>query len=122
MFEQLTKTANCLVNVWRIHNIHFEGETRIVIKYPCHINPLETNGLSHPYQLDESTFVLRGIRSDFSFLFHFSMKIMLPNRIAPDGTPLFAVSHLGLICLPISNKKDARLKWVTCSILDFSRL
>ena len=40
------------------------------------INPLVTNGLSHPYYLDESTFMFRGIASIFSFLFHFSMKIL----------------------------------------------
>ena len=34
------------------------------------------------------------------------------NRIAPDGTPHFAASHLVLFCLPISHKKDARLIWV----------
>ena len=39
-------------------------------------NPLMTNGFSHPYHLDESTFIFRGIRSIFSFLFHFSMKFM----------------------------------------------
>ena len=43
-------------------------------------------------------------------IFHFSMKIMLQaNRIAPYGTPRFAASHLGLFCLPMSHKKDARL-------------
>ena len=51
------------------------------------INPLVTNELSHPYQLDESTFFFRVNRSSFSFLFHFSMKINLANRIALDGTP-----------------------------------
>ena len=66
-----------------------------------------TNELSHPYHLDESIFVFRSI---FSFLFHFSMKIMSANRIAPDGTPRSAASHLGLFCLPMSHKKDARLK------------
>ena len=71
-----------------------------------------TNGLSHPYHLDESTFIYRGIRSDFSFLFHFSMKFLQANRIAPDGTPRFAASHLGLFCLPMSHKRDARLIWV----------
>ena len=71
-----------------------------------------TNGLSHPYHLDESIFIFRGIRSKFSFLFHFSMKIMSANRIAPDETPRFAASHLGLICLLMSHKKDARLIWV----------
>ena len=40
------------------------------------INPLVTNGLSHPFQLDESTFIFRGIRSDFSFLFYFSMNFL----------------------------------------------
>ena len=37
--------------------------------------------------------------SDFSFLFICSMKFLLENRIAPDGTPRLAASHLGLtIC------------------------
>ena len=45
----------------------------------------------------------------FFILFHFSIKIMLANSIAPDGTPRFAASHLGLFCLPMSHKKDARL-------------
>ena len=30
-------------------------------------NPLVTNGISHPYHLDESTFIYRGTRSDVSF-------------------------------------------------------
>ena len=76
------------------------------------VNPFVTNGFSHPYCLDESTFFLRGIRSKFSFLFNFSVKIMSANRIAPDGTPRFAASHLGLFCLPMSNKKNTRLIWV----------
>ena len=71
-----------------------------------------TNGLPRRYHFDESTFVFRGIRSNFSILFHFSMKIKIANRIAPDGTPRFAASHLGLFCLPMSHKKDARLKCV----------
>ena len=66
---------------------------------PTLLNPLMTNGLSHPYHLDESISIFRGIRGNFSFLFHFSMKIMSANRIAPDGTPHFAASHLGL-CFP----------------------
>ena len=52
----------------------------------------------------------RGVRSDFFyFLSHFSMKFLFANKIAPDGTPHSAVSHLGLCCLPMSHKKDARL-------------
>ena len=50
--------------------------------------------------------------SNFSFLFHFSMKFMKANRIAPDGTPHAAASHLGLFCLFMSHKKDAKPIWV----------
>ena len=80
-------------------------------------NPLVTNGLSHPYHLDEFTFNFRGIGSNFLFLFHFSMKIMSANRIAPDGMPRFAASHLGLFCLPMSHKKDAGLIWANYNLL-----
>ena len=73
------------------------------------LNPYLTNGFSHHYQLGESTFIYRGVRSDFYFLSHFSMKFLCANRIAPDGTPSSAASHLGLCCLPMSHKKDARL-------------
>ena len=65
------------------------------------VNPLV---LSHHYYLNESILTFKGIMSNFSFLFHFSMKFVKANRIAPDGTPL---SHLGLFCLHMSHKKDA---------------
>ena len=39
----------------------------------------------------------------------FSMKFLFANRIAPDGAPRSAASHLGLCCLPTSHKKDSRL-------------
>ena len=68
------------------------------------------NGFSHHYHLGESTFIFRDIRSDFEFLFNFSMKFLCANRIAPDVTPHPAASHLGLFCLPMSHKRDARLK------------
>ena len=71
-----------------------------------------TNGLSHHYHMDESTFILRGFKSNFSFLFHFAIKFMSANRLAPDGMPRLAASHLGLFCLHMSHKKDTRLKWV----------
>ena len=83
-------------------------------------NPLVRNGLSHPYHLDESTFRFRDTGSNFLFLFNFSIKFMSANRRAPDGTLRFAASHLGLFCLPMSHKKDARLIWVKnncCPIL-----
>ena len=82
-----------------------------------------TNGLSHSYRLDESIFIFRSVRSNFSFLFHFSMKIMSADRIASDGTPRFALSNLGLFCLPMSHKKDAKLIWVnSCFNINFDYL
>ena len=38
------------------------------------VNQLVTNGLSQPYHLGESTFIIRGFGSIFSFVLHFSMK------------------------------------------------
>ena len=74
------------------------------------INQYLTNGFFHCYQWGESTFIFRGVRSDFFiFLSHFSMKFLCTNRIAPDGTPNSAAAHLGLHCLPVSHKRDARL-------------
>ena len=46
---------------------------------------------------------------DFYFLLHFLTKFLLANRIAPDGTPRSAASHLVLYCLALSHKKDVRL-------------
>ena len=39
-------------------------------------NPFMMNGFSHHYHLDESIFIFRGVRSDYYFLFHFSMKFL----------------------------------------------
>ena len=85
-------------------------DTCIVVAVIAYNNPYLTNGFSHHYQLGESTFILRGVRGDFQFFNNFLMKIHLANRIAPDGTPRSAASHLGLFCLPMSHKRDARLK------------
>ena len=55
--------------------------------------------------------------SDFKILIHFLRKFLQANRIPPDGTLRSAVSHLGLFCLPMSHKRDARLKWVKVLVL-----
>ena len=63
--------------LWKNDNIRrlFRASYRVFFRND--FNPLVTNGLSHPYHLDESTFILRGVRSIFfSFSFYFSMKIM----------------------------------------------
>ena len=77
------------------------------------VNPFVTNGLSHPYHLDESTFVFRGVESNVSLSFLFSMKFMSASRIAADGMQHFAASHLGLFCLPMSHKRTPGLYGLT---------
>ena len=72
-------------------------------------NPYLTTAFSHRYHLGESSIDYRGVRCEFDYLFHFSMNFLKANRIAPDGTPRSVASHLGLFCLPMSHKKDARL-------------
>ena len=95
--------------IFRCHNMMFLSITRLYF-----INPLVTNGLSHHYHLDESTFILGEARVIFNFycIFRWNSGNLAANRIAPDGTPRSSASHLGLFCLLLSYKKDARLIWV----------
>ena len=44
-------------------------------------NPYLTNVFSHPYQLDESTFIFRGVRSDFFLFISFFDEISLCKQI-----------------------------------------
>ena len=78
-----------------------------------------TNGLSHPYHLGESIFILGALRVFFIFVSFFD-EIHVSKLIAPDGTLRFAASHLELFCLPMSNENDARLIWV--NVLQSARL
>ena len=75
------------------------------------LNPYVTSGLAHHYHLAESTVILGASRVILNFHSIFFMKLLKANRIAPDGMPCFGASHLGLFCLHISHKKDARLIW-----------
>ena len=42
----------------------------------CNFYPYMMIGRSRPYHLDESTFFIREIRNNFSFLFHLLMEFM----------------------------------------------
>ena len=54
-------------------------------------NTLVTTGLPHPYQcMGPLSFLGTSGQGSDSFLFHFSMKVKIAKRIAPDGTPRFA--------------------------------
>ena len=54
---------------------------------------------------------LRVIGWYFSFLFQFYYNILYANSGYHDQPPHFAASGLCLHCLPMSYKKNARLKW-----------
>ena len=54
--------------------------------------------------MDKAILILRGIRSNFSFLFHSLMKFPQAKSIALDEMLGFVASHLGLYCLPMSQK------------------
>ena len=79
------------------------------------INPVVTNELSHPYHWDESIFILRDIRSNFSFLFHFDEKY-----VRKQNSPRLDAAFCGVIswvfCLHMSHKKDVRLILVNLSL------
>ena len=63
----------------------------------------------YPLSYPGPNVIFRGNKGDLDSLFHFSMKFLQANRIAPDGTPHLAASHLGLYCFPMSHTKDDRL-------------
>ena len=57
------------------------------------LNPLMTNGLSHPYHLDESIFIFRGFRSIFFFHFYF---ISDENEISKQNSPRWDAAFCGV--------------------------
>ena len=61
-------------------------------------NPYLMNGFAHRYQLGESTLIFRGVRSDFEFLSHFLMKLLLANRIAPDDSAASIWGYAVCLC------------------------
>ena len=48
----------------------------------------------------------------FLFFIKFILNILQANSEDPDQRLHFTVSKLGLHCLSVSHKKEARLKWV----------
>ena len=73
--------------------------------------PFMPNGISHLYQLPllgESISNLMVVIYSFIFKVHSH----IANSGDTDQTPHFMAADLGLHCLPMSHKKDARLIWV----------
>ena len=65
-----------------------------------------THESTHHYNLCESIAILMGTRSDFEFLsIFFGDLFFLSKQNSPRWDAAFAVSHLGLYCLPMSHKK-----------------
>ena len=72
------------------------------------------NGISHSCQLKMSILNFRGVSLYFFQILLELFNILLANSEDPDQTPHYAVSDMGLHCLPMSHKKDARHIWVKC--------
>ena len=71
------------------------------------VNPYLTNGFSHHYHLGQSTFIIRGIRSDFEFLFF--DEIPLSKQNSPRWDAAFCGVTSGAILFAYVHKMDARL-------------
>ena len=78
-----------------------------------HVNPVKPSGISHCYmfQLEQSISALSDVWWYVTLLFKFQYNILKANSGYPDQTPRSAASGLGLHCLPMFHKKDARLLW-----------
>ena len=93
--------------------IHFNiSENHLTLKGLKEFNPHLPSGSVHPYQLDESISNFRGVWCIFVIFISFQIDIPVSNSEDPDQTPHSAVSELGLHCLPMSQKWEARLIWV----------
>ena len=73
------------------------------------VNPHLHYGRFHPYQLDESISNFRGLLYFFIFVL-FQIEIPVSKQWIPWSDAAF--SDLGLHCLLMSQKWDARLIWV----------
>ena len=79
----------------------------IEVSYKSIFTPLMTNGLSHPYHLDESTFIFRGTGSIFFSFFD-------ENHVSKQNSQRWDAAF----CSPMSRKKDVRLIWVIVTLSD----
>ena len=79
-------------------------------RYWVSINPYLKNGFSHHYQLGESTFIFRGVRSDFYFLSHFFDEISLCKQNSPRWDDALRRPIWGYAVCLCPTKKDARPK------------
>ena len=82
-------------------------ETSIALTYRNNHSPWPKTLLTHISGMDFPIIIIRvspltflGASGVFFLLnfIQFSVKFLLANRIAPDGAPRFAASHLGLYC------------------------
>ena len=78
------------------------GTAKETTPYRKLLNPNTLSGLVHPYQLVESISNFRDLKC---FYYYYSNR----NSVDSDQMPH---SDLGLHCLPMSQKGNARYKWV----------
>ena len=98
--SQSNKHLCCLLYL----NIAFKSGTSILLLVKaaaqaglCHIrakyiNPLVTNGFSHPYQLDESTFIFKGHQEKFLIFISFFDE----NHVSKQNRPRLDAAFCGV--------------------------
>ena len=74
------------------------------------LNPLQSNGLFHPYILEESICYLRGIRCNFLGLFGSREKLLFANSGDPDQM-LHHLTRVCTVCL-CTRFRVSRQQWV----------
>ena len=81
-------------------------------------NQYKPNGNPYSYKLDESISILRVVGGMFLFYLKFKTIFCKGNSGNSDQMPRSAASDLGLDCLSMSLKKDARFTWVNIYIFE----
>ena len=95
----IKETVFCIINI-----LCRESEMRA--SATKNLNPYLMNGFPHHYHLGESTFIFRGVTGVILNFIQFFDENVLSKQNSPRWD---AAWHLGLFCLPMSHKRDARL-------------
>ena len=77
-------------------------------------NPFKPNRISHCYKLDQSITALWVVGCILHFYSNFNRTFCKQTVETLIRRRVLLASALGLYCLPMFHKKDARLIWVKC--------
>ena len=79
-----------------LESVYLGGKGDTPLQIILDINPCVTNGLSNPYHFDESTFIFRGIGSNFFYFISFFDENYMSKQISPRWDAAFCGVTSGL--------------------------